>query len=69
MATDADTSPKAPGSPDGPASRVKKPVFITSAVITVLVTLWCVIAPGNAEAVLGTVVGWVSTWRRSTARI
>jgi choline/glycine/proline betaine transport protein len=41
---------------------VKTPVFVTSALITVAVTLWCVFAPGHAEERLGEVVGWVSAW-------
>ena len=41
---------------------LNRPVFFTSAAITVAVTLWAVIAPTNAESTLGDVVGWVSTW-------
>ncbi len=48
--------------PDEPASRINRPVFITSAVITLAVTVWCVAAPGHAFRTLESVVGWVSTW-------
>ncbi len=54
------TSP--PSEPEAPASVLNRPVFLTSAAITVAVTLWCVIAPKNAESTLGDVVSWVSTW-------
>lgn len=43
-------------------SKVNKPVFITSAVGTLAVTLWTLLAPTRAEATLGEVVGFVSTW-------
>lgn len=61
-ATTGEATP--PAAPPGgePASTVKKPVFVTSALITLAVTAWCVVAPANAEKVLGDVVGWVSTW-------
>ncbi len=51
-----------PAADSGPPSVLNRPVFVASAVITVAVTLWCVVAPSNAEATLGSVVGWVSTW-------
>ncbi len=47
---------------EGPGVVLNRPVFLTAAVITIAVTLWCVIAPKNAESTLGDVVGWVSTW-------
>ena len=50
-----------PAEDDGPDWQVNKAVFGTAAAITVLVTAWCVIAPTNAESVLGKVVGWVSS--------
>jgi choline/glycine/proline betaine transport protein len=58
----AAAEPPAPTSDGRPAATVKKPVFVTSALITVGVTLWCVVAPKHAETALGEVVGWVSTW-------
>ncbi len=64
--SELDTRPRTAASgpdPDsGPAAVLNRPVFIASATITLAVTLWCVIAPGNAESVLGQVVGWVATW-------
>jgi choline/glycine/proline betaine transport protein len=41
---------------------VKRPVFLTAAAITVVVTLWCVIAPTSAEDTLYAVVARVSDW-------
>ncbi|GAA1926425.1 choline BCCT transporter BetT [Nocardioides lentus] len=46
----------------GSEPTLKLPVFVTSAVITIAVTVWCVVAPDHAYATLGSVVGWVSTW-------
>ena len=43
-------------------STVNKPVFVGSAVGTLVVTLWCVLAPKHAESTLATVVGYVSEW-------
>ncbi len=51
-----------PAHPDASQVRLNRPVFITAALITVAVTVWCVSAPKNAEATLGAVVTWVSTW-------
>ncbi|WP_210603184.1 choline BCCT transporter BetT [Brevibacterium oceani] len=41
---------------------VNKPVFIAAALGTLAITVWALIAPTNAEAVLGAVVGWTSDW-------
>ncbi|MCD1285474.1 MULTISPECIES: choline BCCT transporter BetT [unclassified Brevibacterium] len=41
---------------------VNKPVFIAAALGTLAITIWALIAPTNAEAVLGAVVGWTSDW-------
>ncbi len=51
----------APPDPEDRA-RVKWPVFLSSALITLAVTVWCTAFPVNAFATLETVVGWVSTW-------
>ncbi len=56
------TAEPAPDPIEGPAATMNKPVFFTSATITVLVTVWCVALPDNAFSVLSTMVGWVSTW-------
>lgn len=58
--TDAAPDAAAPTAEERP--RTKRPVFVTSAAVTVAVTLWCVVAPAHAEATLGQVVTWVSTW-------
>ena len=55
------SSPK-PDPLQGRSAVVNKPVFVASAAVTIAVTLWCVIAPANAEDQLGKIVGWVSTW-------
>ncbi|WP_372728904.1 choline BCCT transporter BetT [Nocardioides sp.] len=49
-------------SPDGPSSRINLPVFVPAAVMTIAVTLWCVVFPTQAYNTLESVVGWVSTW-------
>ncbi|MGO1908730.1 MAG: choline BCCT transporter BetT [Brevibacterium linens] len=41
---------------------VNKPVFIAAALGTLAITIWALISPSNAEAVLGAVVGWTSDW-------
>lgn len=41
---------------------VNKPVFIAAALGTLAITIWALIAPTNAEGVLGAVVGWTSDW-------
>ncbi len=51
-----------PADPEPPGATLNKPVFISSAVVTLAVTLWCVIAPDHAYSTLEGVVGWVSTW-------
>jgi choline/glycine/proline betaine transport protein len=43
-------------------ATLNRPVFVTSAVITLAVTLWCTLAPTHAYDTLGAVVAWVSTW-------
>ncbi|WP_445155990.1 choline BCCT transporter BetT [Arthrobacter sp. Hor0625] len=57
-------STAAPGEPDGAGerrTRVNKSVFIGSATGVVGITLWAILAKDNAEAVIGSLVGWVST--------
>jgi len=41
--------------------RLNLPVFVPAAVITLGLTLWCVLAPTSAEATLASLVGKVST--------
>jgi len=45
-----------------PTVRTNKVVFIGSAVGIIAIALWALIAPSNAESVLGVVVGWTSDW-------
>ncbi len=47
---------------DEKTSTVNWPVFLGSAAGTLAVTIWCVVAPAQAEATLASVVGYVSTW-------
>ncbi|MGO2154071.1 MAG: BCCT family transporter, partial [Brevibacterium aurantiacum] len=42
--------------------QLNKPVFISAAIVTLAVTMWAFFAPTNAQEVLGSVVGWISTW-------
>lgn len=46
---------------DEPSSRLNLPVFVPAALITLGVTLWCVIAPDAAQSTLASAVGKVST--------
>ena len=46
----------------GPSATLNKPVFFSSAAVTLAVTAWCVAFPDRAFSTLETVVGWVSTW-------
>ncbi len=60
--TDLDARPPATGPvPEEPSSRLNVPVFVPAALITLAVTIWCVLAPDRAEATLASLVGQVST--------
>ena len=62
--TNLDTEPLATPSSEseGPAARLNRPVFVSSAAVTLVVTVWCVAFPDNAFSTLESAVGWVSTW-------
>ncbi|HET7328111.1 MAG TPA: choline BCCT transporter BetT [Nocardioidaceae bacterium] len=45
-----------------PAVRVNWPVFVGSAAGVLAVALWAIVAPDNASAAIGVLVGWVSNW-------
>jgi choline/glycine/proline betaine transport protein len=45
-----------------PAAKIKPPVFYGSAVGIVVVAVWALIAPGQAAAAIGVLVGWASDW-------
>lgn len=45
-----------------PRSRVNWRVFVPAALFTLAITIWALIAPENAESVLGSAVGWTSDW-------
>ncbi|WP_104160251.1 choline BCCT transporter BetT [Arthrobacter sp. ZGTC212] len=45
----------------GPGTRVNKTVFIGSATGILAIALWAMLATDNAETVIGSMVGWVST--------
>ena len=47
---------------EGERSLMNRPVFLSSAIGTLAVTVWAVVAPQHAESTLGEVVGWVSSW-------
>ena len=63
MSASVDSSPSEPKG-DAQTSRppVNKRVFIAAAIGTLAITIWALISPSNAEAVLGAVVGWTSDW-------
>ncbi len=44
------------------SSSLNRPVFFGSALGTLAVTIWCVVAPVRAEATLASWVGYVSDW-------
>ena len=64
MTATADAPSTVPSGPpdDQPDWSLNKPVFLTAALITLAVTVWCVALPDNAYSTLESVVGWVSTW-------
>ncbi|WP_166133709.1 choline BCCT transporter BetT [Nocardioides ochotonae] len=70
MTTTVEPGPAVPPGPAGPAGpppdderpRINRPVFFSAALGTLAVTLWCVLAPENAERVLGEMVAWISEW-------
>ncbi len=43
-------------------SRVNWRVFVPAALFTLAITIWALIAPENAESVLGSAVTWTSDW-------
>lgn len=45
-----------------PQPRVKWPVLAVSGAATILIAGWALLAPETASSVLGSVVGWTSTW-------
>ncbi|ORI19636.1 choline BCCT transporter BetT [Rhodococcus sp. 1168] len=45
-----------------PRSRVNWRVFVPAALFTLAITIWALIAPENAESVLGSAVTWTSDW-------
>ncbi|MGO0603929.1 choline BCCT transporter BetT [Brevibacterium linens] len=67
MSASVDTPP---GEPKGEAKGTMKPslppvnkrVFAAAALVAIAITVWALISPTNAEAVLGAVVGWTSDW-------
>ncbi|MBS2939529.1 choline BCCT transporter BetT [Nocardioides sp. J2M5] len=61
MTAQLDADATADTEPDTPGPSVRWPVFITSFVGVCLVTLWAVVAPANAEKVIGDVVARVGT--------
>jgi choline/glycine/proline betaine transport protein len=69
MTTQTSTPSSAGAEPEGNGGNVltagpptRWPVFIVSVVGVVLMALWALLAPGNAESAIGTAVGRVTTW-------
>ena len=59
--TTQQTPPVEQSEPAPPARpEVKWPVFIASLAGIVIITLWAIVAPTNAETVIGTAVGWIT---------
>ncbi|MDP3967046.1 MAG: choline BCCT transporter BetT [Nocardioides sp.] len=42
--------------------RLNRTVFFGAAIGTVAIALWAIIAPSSADSVLGSMVGWTSSW-------
>lgn len=61
-------SPAADAGPEA-TTRVNKAVFFGSAFGVLGITVWAIVAKDNAEAVIGSMVGWVSppTWAGTTS--
>jgi choline/glycine/proline betaine transport protein len=53
-------TPAADAGPEA-TTRVNKAVFFGSAFGVLAIALWAIVAKDNAEAVIGSMVGWVST--------
>ena len=49
------------GSDDEPSVTLNRPVFYGSAIGVLLVAIWAIAAPDHADAVIGALVGWIST--------
>ncbi|MEU6698275.1 choline BCCT transporter BetT [Pseudonocardia sp. NPDC046786] len=47
--------------PDEPSVRLNKPVFYGSAIGVLVVALWAILLPDNADAVIGALVGVIAT--------
>jgi choline/glycine/proline betaine transport protein len=45
-----------------PATRVKRPVFLGSAIGVIVVAIWAIATPVAAAEAIGTLVGWTSEW-------
>ncbi|WP_027019695.1 choline BCCT transporter BetT [Corynebacterium sputi] len=57
-----DSSDPVVGTPGGPVqNRVQWPVFLSSAALIVAVAVWAMVAPDNAETIIGTVVVWTAS--------
>lgn len=50
------------GPNDDRKATTNRPVFIGAALGSLVITVWALIAPGQAEAVLGTAVEWTADW-------
>lgn len=49
-----------PGMTDGPS--VRRPVFVASLIGVLVMATWAIFAPQQAEAIIGTVVGYIVDW-------
>ncbi len=45
-----------------PPARINKVVFGGSAVITLVIAVWAIVAPTSAASTIGVVVGWTTEW-------
>jgi choline/glycine/proline betaine transport protein len=59
-AAESPTATPPPDKTTEPRTRVNKTVFFGSASGIIAIALWAILAPDNASAIIGSVVGWVS---------
>ncbi|MDN5894380.1 MAG: choline BCCT transporter BetT [Nocardioides sp.] len=62
MSRTIDPSPPAFDRTNRKNPPVNMVVLVGAGIGTLAITTWALIAPGNAESVLGTVVGWTANW-------
>lgn len=60
--TDPRPLPGATAEPGSDRPTVRKPVFIASVIGVVAMAIWAIVSPSQAEALIGDLVAWATTW-------